>query len=150
MLVHYYKTEWRFPFLILGRKIEKILKNIRYTLSKEQEVSNMEGLELVCFQIITFAGDAKSSYMGAIQKAKQGCYEEAENMIKEGSEAFLNAHKVHADLIQKEASGDVKVMPNILLIHAEDQLMGAETCKIMAIELIDAYKRIEALEKKSV
>ena len=33
----------------------------------------MEGLELVCFQIITFAGEAKSAYMGAIQKAKQGC-----------------------------------------------------------------------------
>lgn len=110
----------------------------------------MEGLELVCFQIITFAGEAKSAYMSAIQKAKQGCYEESENMIKEGNAAFINAHKVHADLIQKEASGEAQVMPNILLIHAEDQLMGAETCKIMAIELIDAYKRIEALETKSV
>ena len=86
----------------------------------------MEELELVCFQLITFAGEAKSAYMNAIQKAKLGCYEEAENLIQEGNAAFLNAHKV----------------------HAEDQLMGTETCKIMVGELIDAYKRIDALEKK--
>ena len=54
----------------------------------------MEELELVCFQLITFAGEAKSAYMNAIQKAKLGCYEEAENLIQEGNAAFLNAHKV--------------------------------------------------------
>ena len=37
----------------------------------------MEELELVCFQIISFAGEARSAYMGAIQTAKQGNYEEA-------------------------------------------------------------------------
>lgn len=110
----------------------------------------MEGLELVCFQLITFAGEAKSAYMNAIQKAKLGCYEEAENLIQEGNAAFLNAHKVHAELIQKEATEEETIVPNILLIHAEDQLMGTETCKIMVGELIDAYKRIDALEKKSI
>ena len=38
--------------------------------------------------------------------------------------------------------------PNLLLIHAEDQLMAAETCKILAVELIDTYKRISILEAK--
>ena len=42
----------------------------------------MEELELVCFQIISFAGEARSAYMGAIQTAKQGNYEEAEKLIK--------------------------------------------------------------------
>lgn len=32
----------------------------------------MEGLELICFQLITAAGTAKSNYIGAIQKAKEG------------------------------------------------------------------------------
>ena len=38
--------------------------------------------------------------------------------------------------------------PNLLLIHAEDQLMAAETCKILAVELMDAYRRISILEAK--
>lgn len=108
----------------------------------------MEGLELICFQIISFAGEAKSAYMRAIHTAKAGNYEEAEKMIKEGSNVFLQAHKAHADLIQKEAAGDMTETPNLLLIHAEDQLMAAETCKILAVELIDTYKRISILEAK--
>lgn len=110
----------------------------------------MEELELVCFQIISFAGEARSAYMGAIQTAKQGNYEVAEKMIKEGSDAFLQAHKVHADLIHKEAAGEMEQTPNLLLIHAEDQLMAAETCKILAVELMDAYRRISSLEMKEV
>ena len=34
----------------------------------------MEELELICFHLITFAGEAKSSYMNAIQRAKLGYY----------------------------------------------------------------------------
>lgn len=108
----------------------------------------MEELELVCFQIISFSGEAKSAYLSAIGEAKKNNFEEAEKMLKEGSEVFLKAHKVHAGLIQKEAAGESEMSPNILLIHAEDQLMGAETCKILAVELIDSYKRISTLEAK--
>ena len=108
----------------------------------------MEELELVCFQIISFAGEARSAYMGAIQTAKQGNYEEAEKLIKEGGDAFLQAHKVHADLIHKEAAGEMEQTPNLLLIHPEDQFMAAETCKILAVELMDAYRRISILEAK--
>lgn len=108
----------------------------------------MEGLELACFQIISFAGEAKSAYLGAIEEAKKGNYEKAESMIAEGSGIFLKAHKVHAELVQKEASGESKTVPNILLIHAEDQLMATETCKILATEFIDAYRQIYALKER--
>ena len=121
-----------------------------YTIRKGLGGATMEELELVCFQIISFAGEAKSAYLGAIQKAKAGEYEEAERMIKEGSTVFLEAHKVHADLTQKAASGEMTTPPNLILIHAEDQLMSAETCKILAVELIEAYKRISTLEAKEI
>lgn len=38
----------------------------------------MEGLELICFQIISASGGAKSAYMVALEAAKEGDYEEAE------------------------------------------------------------------------
>ena len=33
---------------------------------------------------------------------------------------------------------------SLLMTHAEDQLMGAETLKMLILELIDIYKKMEA------
>ena len=44
----------------------------------------MEGLEMICFQIISSVGTARSSYIEAIQKAKQGSFEEARECIAAG------------------------------------------------------------------
>lgn len=107
----------------------------------------MENLELICFQIISSAGMARSSFIEAIQEARKNNFIVAKEKIKEGEEYFVKGHQAHADLIQKEANGD-SVQPNLLLIHAEDQMMSAETIKIIAEELINNYKKIEELEKK--
>ena len=64
----------------------------------------MEGLELICFQIISASGGAKSAYMAALEAAKEGNYEEAENMIKEGDEMLNQGHAPHATLVQQEAA----------------------------------------------
>lgn len=101
----------------------------------------MEGLELVSFQIIAAAGSARSSYIEALQAAKAGNFEEAEQLIKQGDSDFVEAHHVHAELIQKFAAGE-DPGANILLIHAEDQVMSAEVLKIMAVEFIELYQKL--------
>lgn len=106
----------------------------------------MEKLELVSFQIISSVGMAKSSYIEAIQEAKKGNFEKAKSCIEEGKNSFVQAHKAHAELIQSETNGE-GIKPTLLLLHAEDQMMSAETCKIFAEELIENYQRIIALEK---
>lgn len=107
----------------------------------------MEGIELQCFQIISAVGMARSSYIEAIQEAKKGNFDLAREMVAEGEKSFLGGHEAHAKLIQQEASG-TKVEPCLLLIHAEDQLMSAESFKIIAEEMIENYVRITALESK--
>lgn len=102
----------------------------------------MEGLELVSFQIIAAAGSARSSYVEALQAAKEGRYDDATELIKQGDEAFVEAHHVHAELIQKFAGGE-EVGANILLIHAEDQVMSAEVLKMMAVEFIELYQKLK-------
>ena len=98
----------------------------------------MENMELISFQIIASAGTAKSMYMEAIQEAKKGNFEQARTHIEEGQKLFLDAHKAHASLIQKEARGE-KVEFSLLLMHSEDQLMNTETVKIMVEEIIELY-----------
>ena len=50
-------------------------------------------------------------------------------------------------LLTKEAEGKSEGV-NLLLLHAEDQLMSAEEFKTVALEMIDVYKRLEKLENK--
>lgn len=101
----------------------------------------MEGIELICFEIISSVGGARSCYIEAIECAKRKEFEQAEAAIKNGDEMFLQGHHAHAKLVQQEASGD-KVEVVLLLVHAEDQLMSAETFKILAEQFIDVYKQI--------
>mgnify|MGYP000174610821 CR=1 FL=1 len=102
----------------------------------------MEGLEMISFQIISCVGSAKSMYMEAAMAAQNYEFDKAEQLIKEGEEIFVKGHEAHASLIQKEASGE-SVTPNMLLMHAEDQLMSAEAFRILADEFITLYKRID-------
>lgn len=99
----------------------------------------MEGLELVCFQMIASVGTAKSMFIEAMQLARQKRFDEAEDLISKGEREVLNAHKVHAELIAKEANGK-KTDVSLLLLHAEDQFMSSETIKIVAQELIEVYR----------
>lgn len=105
----------------------------------------MDGLELTAFQIISAVGSARSSYIEAIQKAKQGDFDGAEQLVKEGDEMFIEGHHAHAGLLQKETDEGQGSVVSLLILHAEDQLMSAEGFKIIALELIDVYKKISKL-----
>lgn len=108
----------------------------------------MEGLELTAFQIISSVGTARSCYIEAIQEAKKGNYDEAEQLIQDGDEAFVEGHDAHAGLLQKEASGEAGPI-GLLILHAEDQLMSAEGFKTIALEFIDVYKRFDEERKEA-
>jgi cellobiose PTS system EIIA component len=101
----------------------------------------MENIELVCFQIISAVGSAKSMYIEAVREAKKGDFEKAVSLIDEGQKVYKEGHHFHAKLIQQEASGE-KTDINLLLVHAEDQMMSAETIKIMAEEFIEVHKKL--------
>jgi PTS system cellobiose-specific IIA component len=107
----------------------------------------MEGLELICFNIISCVGSAKSSYIEAIRQVKEGKIEEAKATIEQGRQTFVEGHRAHAELIHREANNE-KIEPSLLLIHAEDQLMSAESFGIIAEEFISIYERLILLEKK--
>jgi PTS system cellobiose-specific IIA component len=99
----------------------------------------MEGMELISFKIISAVGTARSLYIEAIQEAKKGNFQRAEELIKEGEEVFIQGHHAHSELIQQEACGQA-VVPTLMLMHTEDQLMSADGFKIIAEEFIEVYK----------
>ena len=102
----------------------------------------MKGLELICFEMIASNGSARSYFIEAIGEAKEGDFEAAEKLMEEGENMLTQGHHEHAKLLTQEASGE-KVPVDLLLLHAEDQMMSAETFRIMANEMIEIYKRLE-------
>ena len=101
----------------------------------------MEGTELIAFNIIASVGTARSNYISAIDAAAEGNFEEAEKLIKEGQNAYVLGHEAHAQLLTKTAQGEDIAM-DLLLTHAEDQLMSAESFGILAEKFVTLYQKV--------
>lgn len=108
-------------------------------MSKEtncEELANPP-YEGVSFQIISFAGAAKSSYLEAIELAKQGI--DPSELIAQGDEAFRAASEAHHEALQMEAQGVLGC--GLLLIHAETILISAETIKGLLPTIVELAGR---------
>lgn len=101
----------------------------------------MENLEAVMGLIIN-AGNAKSDAMEAIQSAKSGDFETAENKVKAAEESLVQAHHAQTELLTKEASGE-NIELNLLTVHSQDHLMTSITFVDLAKEIIEIYKKID-------
>ena len=109
-------------------------------------MEDMNELQMTCFEIISYVGTAKSMYINAVQKAKEGDFDAAEELIKQGDEAYNGGHDVHMGLLKKEANGERNGEAPLILLHAEDQMAGTETMRVMATELIEIHKQLQALQ----
>ncbi len=96
-------------------------------------------LEQASMMIIMYAGTAKSDALDAMDLAIEGNYNDAYELIKSSEENLRLSNKEHFSVLQHDASGEVKM--NILFIHAEDQMMAAET-------IITIVKKMMMLTKK--
>ncbi|MFJ6412252.1 PTS lactose/cellobiose transporter subunit IIA [Terribacillus saccharophilus] len=96
-------------------------------------------MEEISFQIILYAGNGKANAMEAIQEAKQGNFERADELIKEAGEELSKAHNVQTKLLQEEANGNGNII-SVLLIHSQDHLMTAMTVRDLAVEFIELYR----------
>lgn len=104
-----------------------------------------ESITEVAFEMIANVGTARGLYIEAIQEAKAGNIERAEELVKEGKETFIEGHHCHADLLEWQGEG-ITWKTNIFLLHAEDQLMAADTFETIANELICVHKELKALK----
>lgn len=99
----------------------------------------MEKLEEISMMIIANSGTARSGYFGALAEAKKGNFEAAAEMLKSADESLQVAHESHRELLRMDATGEVQGA-SILLMHAQDHLMGSALAGDLIKEMIDLYK----------
>lgn len=109
------------------------------------EAMDMEALQMTCFEIISYVGTAKSCYVNALEAAKQGDFDGAAALIKQGDEAYNQGHDAHMKLLQADAAGEREPVAPLILLHAEDQMAGTEIVKLMAANLIEVHRELGEL-----
>ncbi|MBE6050146.1 MAG: PTS lactose/cellobiose transporter subunit IIA [Clostridium sp.] len=102
----------------------------------------MEGIELIAFEIISNVGMAKSLAIEALRAVRSGNVQEGEEKLAESAKYLSEGHHAHTSLIQNEAAGE-KTEFSLMLMHAEDQMMSAETIKSLVEEMIEMYKDLK-------
>ncbi|MBS5820355.1 MAG: PTS lactose/cellobiose transporter subunit IIA [Enterococcus gilvus] len=101
-----------------------------------------ENLEAV-MGLIIHGGNAKSNAMEAIQEAKDGEFQLADEKIKQAEESLVEAHHSQTGLLTKEAQGEHLDL-NLLTVHSQDHLMTSIAFTDLAKEIIDVYRKIGA------
>lgn len=101
----------------------------------------MESIEKVAFQIISAAGDALSTMLSALKKAREGDFSKAEELMKEANVFLSKAHKAQTDMIVEEARGN-KAEYSLLMVHAQDHIMNAILAQSLIGEMLHLYKKI--------
>ncbi|GAA3808246.1 PTS lactose/cellobiose transporter subunit IIA [Cellulomonas soli] len=95
----------------------------------------------IAFELISQAGDARSSAMLALRAARQGDLPEAWRLLAAAESSLGAAHQRQTELVQSEARGE-RVPVNIILVHAQDHLTSAMTVRDLAEELVHVYERL--------
>ena len=101
---------------------------------------NREETTLLGFEIVAYAGDARSKLLEALNAAQKGEFEQAEKLVKEAEECLVGAHNSQTDILAKEAAGEDLEM-SFIMIHGQDHLMTTILLKELMKHLIELYKR---------
>lgn len=101
---------------------------------------NREEITLLGFEIVAFAGDARSRLMEALAAAQKGDYAKAEVLVEAANACIVEAHHAQTSLLQKEAAGEDLAF-SVTLMHGQDHLMTTLLLKDMMGHMIELYKR---------
>ncbi|EMB55028.1 PTS lactose transporter subunit IIA [Streptococcus mutans] len=101
---------------------------------------NREEATLLGFEIVAYAGDARSKLLEALNAAQAGEYDGAEELVAAADDCIVDAHKAQTNLLAKEAQGD-DIELSVTLMHGQDHLMTTILLKDLMKHLIELYKR---------
>ncbi|WP_070059230.1 PTS lactose/cellobiose transporter subunit IIA, partial [Streptococcus agalactiae] len=67
---------------------------------------NREEITLLGFEIVSYAGEARSKLIDALKAAQNGDFEKAEELVESANSSIVEAHHAQTSLLQKEAAGE--------------------------------------------
>ena len=62
-------------------------------------MATKEEISMVGFEIVAYAGDAQTDLLAALDAAREGDFEKAEQLHKDASDALIDAHDTQTKLL---------------------------------------------------
>ena len=97
-------------------------------------------VQMMGFEIVAYAGDARSKLLTALEQAAKGEFDHVDELIKEADELIAHAHRSQTLMLQEEAKGN-EVPYSFTMIHGQDHLMTAMLLKDMITTFVLMLKR---------
>ncbi|EJR42749.1 TPA: PTS lactose/cellobiose transporter subunit IIA [Bacillus pacificus] len=101
---------------------------------------NKEEVSMVGFEIVAFAGEARSKLLQAVNEAKKSNLDAAEGLVKEAKESLVEAHNSQTQILAAEAGGE-SVELGFIMVHAQDHLMTTLLLSDIVEHLIEIYTK---------
>lgn len=112
-------------------------------------MEKFENISEIAMKVIAYSGISKSSYLMALRAFRKNDVNEYSNLLEKGDRNYSLAHNEHLSVLQNEMELKEPQI-TMLLSHAEDQLMAAETIKILVEEIVELLKDIRGDNEKGL
>lgn len=100
---------------------------------------NKEELQMLGFEIVAYAGDARSSLLSIIKEARDGKFDNVDTLMADAEENLNLAHKAQTKCLAAEADGqDLEI--GFIFVHGQDHLMTTILLKELTENFVDLYK----------
>ena len=110
-------------------------------------MATKEEISMSGFEIVAYAGDAKTAVMKALTAAQEGDFEEADKQLKDARKSIDDAHNSQTKILAEEAGGaDMDV--TFIMVHGQDTLMTTMLLIDETKYFVNVFKRLKALESK--
>ncbi|MCU5745122.1 PTS lactose/cellobiose transporter subunit IIA [Staphylococcus sp. SQ8-PEA] len=101
---------------------------------------NKQEVQLLGFEIVAYAGEARSKFLEALNAAKNKDFTLAETLIEEGNNSIVKAHNAQTDLLAQEAQGN-DIPYSITMMHGQDHLMTTVLLKDLLSHILELYRQ---------
>ncbi|MFJ6413548.1 PTS lactose transporter subunit IIA [Terribacillus saccharophilus] len=99
-----------------------------------------ESLQMLGFEIVAYAGDARSSLMKLLREVRTGNFENVEEELKSADENLKLAHNAQTQILADEAAGkDMDI--GFIFIHGQDHLMTTLLLRELVQDFVELYRK---------
>lgn len=96
-------------------------------------------LAMLGFEIVAYAGDARSTLIKLIQEARKGDFDHEKEYFRDADENLKLAHNAQTKVLADEAAGS-NLEIGFIFIHGQDHLMTTVLLRELAEDFVELYK----------
>lgn len=110
-------------------------------LQGRESLMTKEEVQMLGFEIVAYAGDARSTLLEAFEKMATKDFAQANELKVKADELLNKAHSRQVEMLQQEAMGESSPY-SFIMIHGQDHLMTTMLLRDMYATIETIYSQI--------